>query len=429
MSDTHSPRAEWSDDNRSIRESDDNHSNAPDNVEQQARRNPPEPNEHLVTQLYEELRVVVQAHNKFEQFDLTRVWDTAVLLVRYGIPSLESFRTTDDQARKYLFEDFRKAEKLSFAEIALVLKLNRHIPPHDQKTSEKNIRYTELDIPRALTSFRPNLSCISAAFQPEQEMVNWINKQRAIAASKDPPYVPYLAPKLTEPPWMLPTTEHQSARTGWVAYSRQARRQASPQELSIQCFSLYHMRFLLSAELCNAFEPFGGIAHQLSHLSTVLNLSIVESVGVALAYHRIIVTKLQERARQRSAKLSDFTELLKSEDFSAKEQAKREITSAVEKDKKELAAHKEAQARLRNPVSKATLRPRRETTHQRDVNNQRDANVQRSRSRSPRRLNYDNLPSNNLPQNQRFARNVPHYGANSRPNLAPQRQGRQQQRC
>ena len=60
-----------------------------------------------------------------------------MVLVRYGIKSLESFRTTDDQARKYLFEDLRKTEKLSFREIALILKLNKHIPPNDQKTSEK----------------------------------------------------------------------------------------------------------------------------------------------------------------------------------------------------------------------------------------------------------------------------------------------------
>ena len=105
---------------------------------------------------------------------------------------------------------------------------------------------------------------------------------------------------------MLPTAEHSGARTNWIAYSRQARRATSPQELSIQAFCLYQLRFIFAAELCNAFDTFGGLALQLSRLSTVINLSILESVGVALAYHRILSGKLMERARQRSAQLSDF---------------------------------------------------------------------------------------------------------------------------
>ena len=91
-------------------------------------------------------------------------------------------------------------------------------------------------------------------------------------------------------------TEHQSARTSCVAYSRQERRTTSPQELSIRCFRLYNLRFVFDAELCNAFTSFGGIPLQLSHLSTVLNLSIAEGVGVALAYHKLITAYLQERA-------------------------------------------------------------------------------------------------------------------------------------
>ena len=59
-------------------------------------------------------------------------------------------------------------------------------------------------------------------------MVNWINNQRAIATANDPPYIPYRAHKLSETPWIPPTCEHQADRTRWIAYSRQARRTASP---------------------------------------------------------------------------------------------------------------------------------------------------------------------------------------------------------
>ena len=78
-------------------------------------------------------------------------------------------------------------------------------------------------------------------------------------------------------------------------------------------------------------------------------MSITESVGVASAYHRLITTNLTERARQRSAKISDFDELLKAEDFTAKEQSKKEIANAVEKDKIEQQSPKED--RLRKTVN------------------------------------------------------------------------------
>ena len=122
-------------------------------------------------------------------------------MVRYGITGLWSFRTTDGQARRYFFEDLRKAENLSFLEMRMALKLSRRIPPHDQKTAEKNIRYTGMDIPQDLTHFTPNISAISASIRPGREMVICVNKQRAIDAPGDPPFAPYLIPKLAENPW------------------------------------------------------------------------------------------------------------------------------------------------------------------------------------------------------------------------------------
>ena len=105
----------------------------------------------------------------------------------------------------------------------------------------------------------------------------------------------------------------------------------------------------------------------------MLNLSILESAGVALAYHRILVNKLQERARQRSAQVSDFTELLKKEDFTIKGQAKREIQTAVEKGKKELQTTRDARTRTPFPPKAPAQRPQPAVLRQ------------RSRSRTPAR--------------------------------------------
>ena len=218
---------------------------------------------------------------------------------------------------------------------------------------------------------------------------------------------------------MLPTAEHSGARTSWVAYSRQARRSTSPQELSIQTFTLYRLRFLFAAELCQAFDKFGGLALQLSHLSTIHNLPILESAGVALDYHRALTGKLMKRALQRSDQLSDFTILLAIGDFTIKEQARRrEISAAVDKDKRDQQTSRGQAQRIRQ-----TQNPTRPPPVMRNGNRQQADNARnRSRSRTPARSpGRDRVqPVNrtqNLPQN---ARNQTHrYGFPQRPANPP----------
>ena len=255
-----------------------------------------------------------------------RIKASSTLLVRYGLATLGVFRTTDGISRRYLFGDLRKTEQLNFSQLSFLLKLARHVPPNDQKLSGGNIRFAELDIPRELAAYRPQLSNISSFIPPEHEMANWVQKEIAMASAKDPPYAPYLNPKLFEPPWVPIDTDHKAARTRWIGYSEQARRTLLPQELSIQAFSLYQIRFVLSADLCKAWSCLGGLGPQLSHLSTIWHLAITETVGTALAYRRLVPNKLQELARKRSAAISDFTSLLSVENSTLKEQAKKEVS-------------------------------------------------------------------------------------------------------
>ena len=72
--------------------------------------------------------------------------------------------------------------------MAFLLKLERHIHPNDQKVSEKNIRFADLDIPRALQSYDPKLAILSSLLLPDQDMANWVNREIAVATSKDPPF-------------------------------------------------------------------------------------------------------------------------------------------------------------------------------------------------------------------------------------------------
>ena len=333
--------------------------------------------------------MVAASNPKFEAFPPHRIFETANFLVAYGVTSLEAFRTTDEIARKYLFEDLRKNEKLNFLQLAFLFKLARHIPPHDQKVSEKNMRYTELDIPKALEKYSPSLSSLSAYFLPDQEQVNWIRKELAIAASKDPPFVPYLVPKLYEVPWLPSDSEHSSARKRWTSNAKQYKRSLSPQDFTIQAFSFYHLRFLFAADLCQAFSKFGGLAPQFSHFSTVLHLSITESVGVALAYHKLVGLKLQEKARKRTAATADFTALLSTESFTLKEHAKKEISQAInadvkEKDEKRKASGKgkKQDASSSDPKGKSEALKDNKPSNDKDLYYRRESDRDRDRDRS-----------------------------------------------
>ena len=87
-----------------------------------------------------ELRAIAASNPKFEAFPAHRIFETANFLVANGITTVEAFRATDEIARRYLLEDLRKIDKPNFLQLAFLFKLARHIPPHDQKVSEKNTR-------------------------------------------------------------------------------------------------------------------------------------------------------------------------------------------------------------------------------------------------------------------------------------------------
>ena len=146
----------------------------------------------------------------------------------------------------------------------------------------------------------------------------------AKGSTRVPAYTPYLVPKLCSPPWMPDRTDHVTSIEGWRRNSKQAKRRVLPQELPIQAWLMYQLRFLLAAESCRAFTAFGGLCAQLNHLSVVLNLSVTEGFSFGLSYFRILATRLEETARQRAVSADDFARLLSYEQLDVKEQARRE---------------------------------------------------------------------------------------------------------
>ena len=54
---------------------------------------------------------------------------------------------------------------------------------------------------------------------------------------------------------------------------------------------------MITADLCDDWLPFGGLAAQLNNLSIILHLATTESIAVALAYDSILPAHLGELAR------------------------------------------------------------------------------------------------------------------------------------
>ena len=130
-------------------------------------------------------------------------------------------------------------------------------------------------------------------------------------------------------------SDHISARKKWLGFLKHAKRSLAPQELAIQAFALYRLRFVFAADLRQDWSKFGGLGPQLAHLSTVLHLGIAESVGNSLSYHRLVGQKLQGKARKRTASETDFAALLSVENFPLEEQANQEISLAIDSDVRE----------------------------------------------------------------------------------------------
>ena len=154
--------------------------------------------------------------------------------------------------------------------VSFLIALNQHLPPHSQGSSS-NVKFTELDIPRALNDYAPSLTAIGGFLRPTQAMVNMIRKEIAEAANKDPPFLPFIVPKLSSIPWRPDTADHDQAIPSWKAYAKNRKTGQPALELSIQSFLLFQLRFVVAADICAAWLPFGGLAPQLSHLSIVLD--------------------------------------------------------------------------------------------------------------------------------------------------------------
>ena len=119
-------------------------------------------------------------------------------------------------------------------------------------------------------------------------MANFTSQELARGLNKIPTYTPFIVPDLAKTPWTVASQAHSAALSKWQSSARQANRASEPQLVPFQVWILYQLRFVMTAELCGAWQLFGGHVSQLNRLSIALHLSRVETMAVALSYGRLV---------------------------------------------------------------------------------------------------------------------------------------------
>ena len=188
------------------------------------------------------------------------------------------------------------------------------IPVSKSKANANDPLFEELVIPERLRNFRDDLSPMGAFFKPDQLMANYVSRELARGKCQTPPYTPYIAAGISTAPWPVPSDEHTASTAKWTNNKQAPKPGARPPPF--HAWALYRLRFFITADLCAAWPPFGGLADQLNNLSILLRLAAVESIDVAPEYDAILPAHLEELVRARSNRTAGavyFTDLLSTE--------------------------------------------------------------------------------------------------------------------
>ena len=94
--------------------------------------------------------------------------------------------------------------------------------------------------------------------------------------------------------------------------------------LGFHAWVSYNVRFVLSRDLASAWKTIGGIAMQLTHLGTVLNLGITENATIAMTYDAKIRAYANELSKFRTRE-KEIINLLKAEGRRIKREVIREF--------------------------------------------------------------------------------------------------------
>ena len=80
-------------------------------------------------------------------------------------------------------------------------------------------------------------------------------------------------------------------------------------QFSLRAWIIYLLRFILTGDLCNDWEDFGGLSSQLCRLIDVLHLGVTKHAAFAISYDCEMRHRLQRLARRMGSSL-DFAKFL-----------------------------------------------------------------------------------------------------------------------
>ena len=274
--------------------------------------------------LSREIRAETAGRPKFADFSHNEYYQCARLFVDSGYTSVESIRQMQETARQYFLTDLRKGNKTRkpLKELRLVIDIFGLFVI--QKDEEKP-KYEEITIPEKLKKWSPSITNLRGLLLPDQDACNYFSFELAKGKCKTPPIIPFVIADLSKKPWLPAESSHARALESWKSQNKNHKR-PSKLELGFQAFITYNLRFILAGDLASAWNTFGGIAMQLTHLGTVLNLAITENATIAMTYDNKIRTYANELSKFRSRE-EDIINLLKEEDQRIKRETIKECGS------------------------------------------------------------------------------------------------------
>ena len=266
-----------------------------------------------------EITSYLDSRSDFDDISKNEISLTARLLDLNGIRRLSDLKRLKELQRKHLIDDLR-ADKFRVKDYKLISDLFDIIPPvaRNNRTqalnTSKHINFEEICIEAEVKKLKFDFSSPRGFLLPDQDMCNKISDQIARAQAVNPPYTPYPSADLSLVPWIPDTIEHAGAFQGWKQRSRQSKNKN--QFMSVQLWMFAHLRFIIAAQLCGAWDKFGGLSSQLNHLGHVLNLSVLYGMHAGMEYHKLITNELISMARRRSRQ--DLSKLLDEEQVTQK---------------------------------------------------------------------------------------------------------------
>ena len=132
-----------------------------------------------------------------------------------------------------------------------------------------------------------------------------------------------MVPELRKKPRCVPLASHERANKAWRDITS-TKIKDPPQQVSLQAWLLYTLRYIFTGDLSDSWYAFGGLSAQLNHLSVALHLAVTENATLAIHYDRELRLHLQRLARSRDADV-DFYQSLSEENTQIKRQVKTEM--------------------------------------------------------------------------------------------------------